>query len=83
MSSLCSLTTHRVLKRSLHLRSRRLIVYLCRGWVIVSEESLQQVLGHSLVCEVLSHRVAQEVRVYILGDPCIGRNFLYELLDAS
>ena len=77
------LTTHRVLKRSLHLRSRWLVIHLCRGWVIVSEESLQQVLGHPLVCEVLSHRVAEEVRIHILGDPCIGRNLLYELLDAS
>ncbi len=76
------LTTHRVLKRTFDLRPGWLIVYLCRGWVIVSEESLQQVLGHSLVCEVLGHRVAEKVRVHILGDPCIGRNFLDELLDA-
>ena len=71
------------MKRLFDLRSRWLIVYLCRGGVLVSEESLQQVFGHALVCEVLSHRVAEKVRVHILGDPCIGRNFLYELLDTS
>ena len=70
------------MKRLFYLRPRWLIVYLCRGWVVVSEESLQQVFGHPLVCEMLSHAVAQEVRVYILGYPCIGRYFLYELLDA-
>ena len=43
---------------------------------------MQQVLGHSLVCEVLSHRMAEEMRVHILGDPCIVRNLLYKLLDA-
>ncbi len=76
------LTTHRILKRLFYLRSRWLIVYLRRGGVIVSEESLQQVLGHSLVCEVLSHRMAEKVRVHVLGDPRIGRYFLYKLLDA-
>ncbi len=77
------LTTHRVLKRLFDLRSRRLVVDLRGRGMFMAEKLLKQVLRHALVSKVLRHRVTQEVRVDVLGYPCIGRDLLYKLLDAS
>ncbi len=49
----------------------------------MAEELLKQVLGHALVGQVLRHRMTQQVRVDVLGDPCLGRNLLYKLLETS
>ncbi len=49
----------------------------------MSEKLLEEILRHALVGQVLRHRVTQEVRVDVLGDPCLGRNLLYKLLKAS
>ncbi len=49
----------------------------------MSKKLLKQVLGHALVSQVLRHRMTQQVRVDVLGDPCLGRNLLYKLLKAS
>ncbi len=48
----------------------------------MAEELLKQVLGHALISQVLRHRMTQQVRVDVLGDPRLGRNLLYKLLKA-
>ncbi len=49
----------------------------------MSKKLLKQVLGHALVGQVLRHRVTQEVRVDVLGYPCLGCDLLHKLLKAS
>ena len=49
----------------------------------MSKELLKQVFGHALVGQVLRHRMTQEVRIDVLGDPCLDRNLFYKLLKAS
>ncbi len=48
----------------------------------MSKKLLKQVLGHTLVGQVLCHRVTQQVRVNVLGDACLGSDLLHELLKA-
>ena len=40
-------------------------------------------LGHALLSQVLRHRVTQQVRLDVLGDPCLGCDLLDKLLKAS
>ena len=49
----------------------------------MAEELLKQVLGHALISQVLHHRMTQQVRVDVLGDPGLGGNLLYKLLETS
>ena len=42
----------------------------------MSKKLLKEVLGHALVSQVLRHRMTQEVRVDVLGYPCLDRHRL-------
>ena len=74
---------HRLPEGSLHLRPGRLVVDLGRLRILMPEELLKQVLGHSLVCQALRNRVAKQVRVDILPDLRDRSEFLDDLLGAS
>ena len=47
----------------------------------MSEELLEEILRHALVSQILRHRMTQEVRVDVLGYPCLDRNLLHKLLE--
>ena len=49
----------------------------------MAEKLLKQVLGHTLVSQILRHRMTQQVRVDVLGDPGLGCDLLYKLLETS
>ena len=49
----------------------------------MSKKFLKQILGHTLVSQVLRHRMTQQVRVDVLGDPGLDRDLLHKLLKAS
>ena len=49
----------------------------------MSEKLLEEILRHALVGQVLRHRMTQEVRVDVLGYPCLGCDLLHKLLEAS
>ncbi len=49
----------------------------------MSKKLLEEVLGHTLVSQILRHRVTQEVRVDVLGYPCLGCDLLHQLLETS
>ena len=72
---------HRLAEGSLHLRPGRLVVDLGRLRILVPEELLKQVLGHSLVCQALRNRVAKQMRVDILPDLRNRSEFFDDLLD--
>ena len=68
---------HGLSEGSLHLRPGHLVVDLGCLRVLVPEELLKQVLGHSLVGQPLCNRVAKQVRV----DPLPNLRFRSEFLD--
>ena len=73
---------HRLLEGSLHLRPGRLVIDLGRLRILVPQELLKQVLGHSLIGQALRHRVAKQVRVDILPDLRDRSEFLDDLLQS-
>ena len=73
---------HRLSEGSLHLRPGRLVVDLGRLRILVPEELLKQVLGHSLVCQALRNRVAKQVRVDSLPDLRERSEFLDDVLQS-
>ena len=49
----------------------------------MSKKLLEEVLGHTLVSQILRHRMTQQVGVDVLGYPCLDRNLLHKLLETS
>ena len=74
---------HRLAEGLLHLRPGRLVVDLGRLRILVPEELLKQVLGHSLVCQALRNRVAKQMGVDILPDLRNHSEFFDDLLQSS
>ncbi len=49
----------------------------------MSKKLLEEVLGHTLVSQILRHRMTQQVGVDVLGYPGLGCDLLYKLLETS